>query len=85
MDGTIAVIQTINPSPTNITWQLNGRNLVLSWPADQIGWQLQVQTNGMGTGLSTNWSNVSGSLTTNVWVVPIDEGSPAVFYRLALL
>ena len=85
IDGTIAVIQTINPSPTNITWQLNGRNLVISWPADQIGWQLQVQTNGMGTGLSTNWSDVSGSLTTNVWVVPINEGSPAAFYRLALL
>ena len=64
---------------------MDGGNLVITWPADQIGWQLQAQTNEPGTGLSTNWSGVPGSLSTNVWVVPIDPNSPTVFYRLSLL
>jgi hypothetical protein len=63
---------------------MDGGNLVITWPADQIGWQLQVQTNELAIGLSTNWTSVSESLKTNVWVVPIDPNSPPVFYRLSL-
>ena len=85
MDGTLAIIQLLNRNPTNILAQMDGGNLVITWPADQIGWQLQAQTNEPGTGLSTNWSGVPGSLSTNVWVVPIDPNSPTVFYRLSLL
>ncbi len=42
----------------------------------------QSQTNTLSVGLSTNWSNVSGSTTTNLIVIQPDPGKPAVFYRL---
>jgi autotransporter-associated beta strand protein len=84
IDGTLAVVQALNPNPTNILAQMDGGNLVITWPADQIGWQLQVQTNELAIGLSTNWTSLSESLKTNVWVVPIDPNSPPVFYRLSL-
>ena len=83
VDGSISAIQVFNPTPTNITVQASGGNLTLNWPADHTGWQLQVQTNAPGAGLSTNWSNVSGSTSVNQWVVPIAT-TGSVFYRLAL-
>lgn len=80
VDGSISVTQTLNANPTNITLLAGGGNLTLSWPADHTGWQLQVQTNTLGT----NWSNVSGSASVNQLVVPIDASNAAVFYRLVL-
>src|SRR5580658_1897442 len=38
-------------NPTNIVVQVTGNNLTLNWPADHIGWRLQVQTNGVTQGL----------------------------------
>jgi hypothetical protein len=68
---------------TNLTFAAQaGGTLQLSWPADHTGWTLQVQTNGAGTGLSTNWQNVGGSTTTNQVVVPVVPANGAVFYRL---
>jgi hypothetical protein len=82
LDGTIAVLAVTppTPAPTNITYTVNGSQLVMDWPAGQ-GWQLQAQTNTLATGLGTNWGNVSGATPpyTNV----IDPASPSVFYRLA--
>jgi hypothetical protein len=54
---------------------------LFSWPADHIGWQLQMQTNG--NGLGTNWVTVPGSRQTNQLSVPLDPASPSVFLRLA--
>lgn len=76
------VTNYVNPHPTNITAQVNGGNVGIRWPTDQIGWQLQVQTNPLSAGLGTNWSKVPGSETTNFWVAPIDLNRPTVFYRL---
>jgi hypothetical protein len=83
-NGTISVIQVVNPSRTNITIQVSGGNMTLSWPADHIGWVLQSQTNTATTGLSINWVNVVGSESTNQWVVPIDSSKGSVFHRLVL-
>jgi alpha-L-rhamnosidase len=68
---------------TNISFQLAANNLTLGWPADHIGWRLQVQTNKSGEGLGANWSDVTGSTTTNQWNIPIDPTNGSVFYRLA--
>ena len=84
IDGTLAIIQVLNPTPTNLLAQLDGGNLFITWPTDQIGWQLQAQTNKLGTGLSPNWSGLPESMRTNVWVVPVTPDSPTVFYRLSL-
>ena len=86
VNGTIAVVATVtvNPNPTNVTFSAAGGNLTLSWPADHTGWTLQVQTNGLGVGLGTNWLNVPGSTVTNALSIPIGTAPGTVFYRLKL-
>ncbi|HEU6449365.1 MAG TPA: autotransporter-associated beta strand repeat-containing protein [Verrucomicrobiae bacterium] len=72
----------VNVNPTNILFSVSGGNLNLSWPADHTGWRLQVQTNSLSSGLSTNWYDVGGS--TNIYQTnfPINLSSGSVFYRL---
>jgi hypothetical protein len=86
IDGTLRVISTatVNPNPTNIVFSISGGQLTLQWPQDHTGWTLQAQTNSLSTGISNNWSAVSGSTTTNQMVVPINPANPTVFYRLIL-
>jgi len=84
VDGSISIVQVLNPNPTNITTQVSGGNLTLTWPADHTGWELQAQTNALNVGLGANWYVVAGSTATNQWVVPINTANAAVFYRLAL-
>jgi hypothetical protein len=61
---------------------VTNQNLYLSWPSANIGAQLQAQTNTVNIGLSTNWVDVSGSLTTNRMVIPVNPANGTVFYRL---
>ena len=75
--GTIKVV-VASTSPANITTQVTGNSLVLIWPSDHTGWQLQCQTNS----LTGNWVNVSASTTTNQVTIPIDSGNGSVFFRL---
>lgn len=85
INGTIAVVFTgVNPNPTSIIVTPVGNNLTLSWPSDHTGWTLQVQTNTVAIGLSSNWVDVPGSTTTNSVTVPVDSARGAVFYRLKL-
>ncbi|HEU5395545.1 MAG TPA: autotransporter-associated beta strand repeat-containing protein, partial [Verrucomicrobiae bacterium] len=81
-NGTIAVIATVSLDPTNINWSVAGTNLELSWPADHLGWRLQVQTNALNTGMGTNWQDVPGAAATNDLVLPTDPSAGSVFYRL---
>ncbi|HEY4414981.1 MAG TPA: DUF642 domain-containing protein, partial [Verrucomicrobiae bacterium] len=75
---------TVPPAtnPTNILFQVTGNHLTLNWPADHIGWRLQMQTNTLNAGLGTNWWDVAGSTTTNQVTLPIDSTDGSVFYRL---
>jgi len=69
--------------PTNIVMQAGGGQLQISWPQDHLGWQLQIQTNDLSSGLGTNWVTVPDSanvISTNIVINP-DNGS--VFLRLA--
>lgn len=70
-----------NQAPS-ITITLSGNTLDLSWPTS--GPRLQSQSNDPGLGISTNWSDVSGSTATNHVVVPIDRAGGSTFYRLVL-
>jgi len=83
LDGSIEVVQFVNTTPTNLAFSASNGLLSLTWPADHTGWRLQVQTNGLGQGLSTNWFDVSGSTTTNQITVPVTPSIPTLFYRLA--
>ncbi|MGA4643901.1 autotransporter-associated beta strand repeat-containing protein [Limisphaera sp. 4302-co] len=81
VDGTIRVASVVAAEVT-LDWTLAGEQLTLSWPEDQLGWILQVQTNSLSIGLNTNWTTVPGSDLTNRVVIPVDRQAGSVFYRL---
>jgi polygalacturonase len=83
--GKVNLNVQLTPSlvPTNVAWATIGNQLLLSWPADRIGWRLETQTNTLDVGLNTNWFTVEGSSTTNAVLAPIDAAQGSVFYRLA--
>ena len=83
VDGTIAVTAPVNSTPTNITANVTNNTLLLSWPADRIGWRLEAQTNGIGIGLTTNWQPIADSEMTNQMSFPVSAINGSVFYRLA--
>jgi autotransporter-associated beta strand protein len=60
---------------------INGNQLVLSWPAGQ-GWTLQIQTNDLNSGFSTNWSTVALPASAPPYTNTINPQTPALFYRL---
>lgn len=69
-------------SQTNLSFQVSANQLQLSWPADHLGWRLQIQTNSLAVGLDTNWVTVPNStniISTNLVMVPAND---SVFYRL---
>jgi len=79
VNGTIALVAAPAPSPTNITFNVSGTNLILNWPAGQ-GWKLQSQTNANTVGLGSNWVNMSNAVPpfTNA----MNPANPTMFYRL---
>ena len=86
--GFLLITPSVATYPTNLTAVVTGAagtNLALSWPADHIGWRLQVQTNNLTNGISGNpadWSPVAGSATTNLENMLINPALPSEFYRL---
>ena len=85
VNGTIQVVNSgyIPPPPlTNLTAAVSGGVVSLSWPSDPVGLSLQVQTNSVAVGLSTNWVDVANSAVTNQMFFPINTGNGCVFYRL---
>jgi hypothetical protein len=83
VSGSLSVASATANNPTNITSVVNGSNVELSWPADHIGWSLQVQTNSLNTGLSSNWVVVPGSALVNSVTNVINAANGSVFYRLS--
>lgn len=81
VDGTVRVA-SVGTAAVSLSWQQSDGQLILSWPAEETGWELQVQTNTLVLGLSTNWVPVPGSTLTNRMVIPLDRQAPSVFYRL---
>jgi autotransporter-associated beta strand protein len=80
--GSLMVTPPVNTDPTNITATVSGGVLTLSWPADHIGWRLQVQTNSLSAGLNTNWLDVAGSTNVNSVDININPANGSVFYRM---
>ena len=81
-DSAIASLTVTVLTPTKIAFATTNNQLTLSWPANDTGLQLQVQTNKTTVGIGTNWVNVSGSTSTNSVVIPINLTNGCVFYRL---
>jgi hypothetical protein len=78
------VVSPLAGYSTNITATVTngGTELNIAWPATHLGWTLQAQTNGLGTGLSTNWGDIPGTASVTSTNLPIVPSNPAVFYRL---
>jgi hypothetical protein len=83
VSGSVKVV-SVAPASAVITPTMTGGQLTLSWPAAQVGWQLQEQTNSLATGLGTNWVPVAGSTGTNQVTVPASSNAGAMFFRLFL-
>jgi len=83
LDGSVQVLSgaSSTPNPTLLTNYVSGGQLVLKWPAG-LNWILQVQTNGVNTGLGTNWNDVAGSTAYSSTNFTLGAGAPATFYRL---
>jgi hypothetical protein len=77
-----SAVPTVNPNPPLLTGERSGSNLLLRWDADHIGWKLQLQTNSINVGISTNWHTIPGSSTVNSNTLPIDPANGCVFCRL---
>jgi pectin methylesterase-like acyl-CoA thioesterase len=75
------VVLTVPAVPAPITPTIANGTLNLSWPANLIGYHLEVQTNNPAVGLTTNWVSL-GYNTTNSASFPINPTSGNVFYRL---
>jgi autotransporter-associated beta strand protein len=73
---------TVNTNTFAISSSLTSTSLNLAWPADHLGWRLQIQTNTVDNGLGTNWSNWPNSTTVTNAVIPLNPANPAVFLRM---
>ena len=69
----------IPTTPTNLFVSVNGGQINLSWPASYLGWSLQVQTNSLSVGLSTNWFTIPGSSLVTSTNYPFLNGETAFF------
>lgn len=81
VDGTVRVASVV-AAPVTLGSVVSGNNLNLSWPASQLGYRLEVQTNSLAVGVNNNWVTVPGSTSVTSLSVPIVTGNPTVFYRL---
>jgi autotransporter-associated beta strand protein len=73
---------TVNTNSFTITNVYSVGNLNLSWPADHVGWRLQVETNTLSVGLTTNWTDWPGSTNVSSESIPVAITNGAVFFRM---
>jgi hypothetical protein len=64
-------------SPVTLSSQLIGPQIILSWPADHIGWTLQTNAS-----LISGWTDVAGSASVNSVTNIVDLTRSSAFYRL---
>lgn len=81
VDGSVTVT-SVGTEPNQLTvTRLSPTQVSLSWPATWKGMYLQVQTNTLSVGISTNWVTVPGSDTINSYTLTI-QTNRCVFARL---
>lgn len=67
----VPLMPRLNKSDANGQWQIR-------WPAGCLGWQLQMQTNVLGT----NWMTVANSVLSSYFNVPTGTDNNCAFFRL---
>jgi hypothetical protein len=84
-NGTLSFASAAVPppsTPTNLLFSVTSSNLKLSWPTQYLGWALQMQTNALNQGLSTNWATLPGSENVTSTNLPLHKSHPSVFFRM---
>jgi len=80
-NGVLSVVSVVGPGGSeHLTNSYSAGVLSLSWPAGE-GWRLQMQTNSLSVGLSTNWQYITDGSTSSTNIT-VDTTKPSVFYRL---
>jgi autotransporter-associated beta strand protein len=77
--GSLQVQPAVSTVPPEIITGASGGKFILSWPATNLGWQLQVQTNTL---LSNGWVNVPNTTSVDSFTNTINSSVGAVFFRL---
>jgi hypothetical protein len=80
--GTLTIGSAIPTTTTNLTYSVSGGVITLQWPANYLGWSLQVQTNSVAKGLSTNWVTIPGTASVTTTNLPVMTANGSVFYRM---
>jgi hypothetical protein len=72
-------------TPPMLTNSVSNGTLNLNWGLDRLGYRLLIQTNNLNSGLSTDlhdWATVTGSMMTNLMIIPIGTTNLNEYYRL---
>jgi autotransporter-associated beta strand protein len=77
-----SLVPSIPPYGTNLTYSVSGGQITLNWPSNYLGAYLQVQTNQLNKGLSTNWTTLEGSQSNTSFTLPLSVTDPSVFFRM---
>jgi hypothetical protein len=68
-------------SPPQLVFEISSGLIQILWPADHLGWTLQMQTSDLSTGLGTNWISIPDSATNTQFISPLTPENPSEFYR----
>jgi hypothetical protein len=76
----VSVVSAVVTQP-DLGYTVSGGAITFTWDNTGGPFTLEAQTNGLGTGLSTNWFPYPNG--TNGVSVSIQPGNPSVFFRLS--
>lgn len=80
-NGTITLTSGgLPPGVPPIAVSISGKTLTLSWSSS--GYTLQMQTNSLSVGISTNWVSIPGSSAITSTNITINPSTPSAFFRL---
>jgi hypothetical protein len=76
------VTELLQPSlmPVLMMNSMSGNTLTLTWPGDHLGWI--AQSNALDLSNTNYWFDILGSQSATNLTIPINPGTPNVFYRL---
>jgi hypothetical protein len=76
----VVAAPTFNPNPTNLTFNVTGSTLNLTWPSDYLGWYLQ--SNAVALASASDWHTVPNSQTVTNLAITISASKTNVFFRM---
>ncbi len=76
----LVVTSTVSTNQTSLNFTVSGGALTLTWPGDHLGWI--AQSNAVNLGVTNYWFDILGSQSATNLIIPINQATPKVFYRL---